>query len=143
MSGKTRRERVPFGGPRKRLEVVWADKKHSEGYVARWINDQDDRLARAEAAGYEFVRPEEIAGVGDKEVHGGNTDLNSRVSRVVGRTGNDQPIRSYLMKISREFYAEDQQKKEAHNRLTDDSVRAGAAGGAQVDNKYGKVDLRA
>lgn len=138
---RTRRNRTPFSANRKRLEVVWREPEKQAGYVARWFNDQDDRIERAEYAGYEFVKPEEIVGVGDREVHGGNTDLGSRVSRVVGRTSNNQPIRAYLMKIQRDFYVEDQQEKEKVNRRVDEAVRAGRAGGASVDNQYGSVDL--
>lgn len=135
---RTHRERVPFSANRKRLSV----NLKIDGYVHRWFNDQDDRIQRAIDAGYEFVKPEEIGSVGDKEVHGGNSDLNSKVSRVVGRTSDNQPIRAFLLKLKSEFYAEDKAKKEATNRLVDDAVRAGKAGGASVENQYGSVDLK-
>lgn len=142
MSGKTRRVRVPFSGPRKKLDVIWADKKSAEAYVARWVNDQGNRIQDALAAGYDFVLQEEIAGVGVSDVHSGNTDIGSRVSRVVGRTNTNDSIRAYLMKIEKGFYDEDQLAKESHNQLTDHSVRAGTVGGAMIGNQYGKVDLR-
>lgn len=135
---KTHRERVPFSANRTRLSVQALEK----GFVYRWFNDQDDRISRAVAAGYEFAKPEEIGGVGDKEVHGGNSDLNSKVSKVVGRTGENKPIRAFLMKLRDEWYAQDQSKKEETNRLVDQAVRANKAGGASVENQYGKVDLQ-
>jgi len=134
--------RVPFSGPRKKLDVIWADKKSAEAYVARWVNDQGNRIQDALAAGYDFVLQEEIAGVGVSDVHSGNTDIGSRVSRVVGRTNTNDSIRAYLMKIEKGFYDEDQLAKESHNQLTDHSVRAGTVGGAMIGNQYGKVDLR-
>lgn len=138
MSQKTHRERVPFSANRTRLSVKLKEK----GYQHRWFNDQDDRVQRALDAGYEFVTPEEIGRVGDKEVHGGNTDLGSKVSRVVGRTAENKPIRAILMKIRDDWYQEDKAKKEATNRLVDEAVRAGKPGGANVENQYGNVDLR-
>ena len=136
-----RRERTPFSAGRKRLEVRWKDKDFDKKYRAHWFNDQDGRLERAEDAGYEFVKPDEAIGVGDREVHSGNTDQNSRVSRVVGRTKDSKPIRSFLMKIRLDWFKEDQAKKEERNSLVDQAIRAGKAGGAEIGNKYGDVKL--
>lgn len=134
-----RRQRVPFSAQRKRLQV---DAKFP-GFHIRWFNDQDDRLQRAEGAGYEYVHKKEVGQVGDKDVSNGNTDVNSRVSRVVGRTRDNQPIRAYLMKIRDEWFKEDQAKKEEVNRMVDEAIRAGKAGGADVKNSYGEVKLDA
>lgn len=134
---KEHRERTPFSANRTRLSVKLKDK----GFVHRWFNDQDDRIQRALDAGYEFVKPDEIGSVGDKEVHGGNTDIGSKVSRVVGRTAQEQPIRAFLMKIREEWYLADQELKERKNRLVDEAIRAGNAGGAGVTNKHGQVQL--
>jgi hypothetical protein len=134
---KTHRERVPFSANRKRLQV---DEKF-DGFVTRWFNDQDDRLTRALDAGYEFVDKADVKQVGDKDVSNGNTDLNSKVSRVVGRTAQSAPIRAYFMKIRKDWYDKDQDAKEQKNRLVDEAVRAGQAGGAAVENQYGSVDL--
>lgn len=135
MSDKTRRERTPFSANRKRLDTA-----QRAGYVRRWFNDQDDRIQRAEAAGYTFVKKGETE-VGDKEVGRGNTDINSRTSTVVGRTAQSQAIRAYLMEIPEAWYQEDQAKKEATNQMVDDAIRAGTAGGASVKNRYGDVAL--
>lgn len=133
-----RRQRVPFSAQRKRLQV---DAKFP-GYHIRWFNDQDDRLQRAEDAGYEYVHRKEVGQVGDRDVSNGNTDVNSRVSRVVGRTKDNQPIRAFLMKIKDEWYRADQNKKEEQNALVDESIRAGKASGADVKNSYGEVRLQ-
>jgi hypothetical protein len=132
-----RRERVPFSAQRKRLQVDTS----FPGYHIRWFNDQDDRLTRAEEAGYQYVDRKEVGRVGDKDISNGNTDVNSRVSRVVGRAANNQPIRAYLMKIKDEWHKDDQVKKEEVNRRVDDAIRAGKAGGADVKNAYGEVKL--
>lgn len=132
-----RRKRVPFSANRKRLQV---DKKFP-GYVIRWFNDQDDRLQRAEDAGYEYVHKKEVGQVGDKDISNGNTDLNSRVSRVVGRTRDNQSIRAYLMKIREEYWKEDQAEKAKINDRVDEAIRAGKSGGADVKNSYGDVKV--
>lgn len=135
---KTHRERVPFSANRKRLQI---DEKF-DGFITRWFNDQDDRIQRAEAAGYEFVNRDSVKQVGDKDVANGNTDMNSKVSRVVGRTAENQPIRAFLMKIRKEWYEADKAKKEETNRLVDEAVRAGTVGGADIKNQYGEVKLQ-
>lgn len=131
------RKRVAFSANRKRLDIG----KEFKGYRTRWFNDQDDRLQRALDAGYEFVPKKEVGQVGDKDISNGNTDMNSKVSRVVGRTRAEAPIRAFLMRIREEFYNEDQAKKEETNRMVDDAIRAGKAGGAAVGNQYGEVKL--
>jgi hypothetical protein len=118
--------------------------KQFPGFVTRWFNDQDDRIQRAEDAGYLFVNRTEVGQVGDKDVSNGktgNTDLNSKVSRVVGRTAQSQPIRAFLMKIPHELYNEDQAAKEEVNRRVDDAIRAGKSGGAAIENQYGNVEI--
>jgi hypothetical protein len=139
MTDREKRPRVAFSANRKRLQVD----ENFPGFITRWFNDQDDRLQRAEAAGYAFVHRKEVGQVGDKDISNGNTDVNSRVSRVVGRTAQNAPIRAYFMKIPQAFYNEDQAKKEEPNRLVDDAIRAGKAGGADIKNQYGKVELQA
>lgn len=135
---KTHRARVPFSANRKRLQV---DEKF-DGFVTRWFNDQDDRIQRALAAGYEFVDRDDVKQVGDKDVTNGNTDMNSKVSRVVGRTAENQPVRAFLMKIRKEWFDADKAKKEETNRLVDEAIRAGTAGGAAIQNQYGEVKLQ-
>jgi hypothetical protein len=138
---KTRRERTPFSASRKRLEVRYTEKDFEKQWHVHWFNDQDGRPERALDAGYEFVKPEEVRGIGDREVHSGNTDLNSKVSRVVGRAEGGQPIRAYLMKLPLDLYNEDQAKKQEANDLVDRAIRAGRAGGANIGNNYGDVKV--
>lgn len=138
---RTRRERTPFSASRKRLEVRFKDPDFRQKFHPHWFNDQDGRIERAQDAGYEFVTPEEVVGVGDREVHSGNTDIGSKVSRAVGRTESNHEIRAYLMKLRREWYDEDQREKQKQNDLVDEAIRAGKAGGADIGNKYGEVKL--
>lgn len=144
-SARTRQEstregraaRVPFGAHRLKLQLSEADLKAFDkaGYVTRWFNDQDGRVERAQSGGYEFVKPEEALSLGQGAIHQDNSDLGNRVSKVVSR--GDPIIRSYLMKIKKEWYTEDQESKEEINRRVDETIAAGEAGGVEVENKYG------
>jgi hypothetical protein len=98
---RSKKERVPLGA-RNRLGFRNLDKR----FHYHLINDQDDRLARAQEAGYEFVESDEK--MGDTRVAEGTT-LGSRVSKPVG---NDTT--GYLMRIPMKFYNEDQAAKEAN-----------------------------
>ena len=129
MPNVTKRERVPFGSHRTRLQT-----KERKGFVRRWFNDVDDRIERAIAAGYHFVSDKD-AKVGEGEIHQGTTDLNGRVSKVVSKN-TQPPIRGFLMEIPRSHYEEDQREKEGVNRRVDVAIRAGNPGGATVEQGY-------
>lgn len=131
-----RRKRTPFSANRRRLQV---DDKFP-GYKLRWFNDTEDRIQRALDAGYEFVTKDHVSQVGDKDVS--NTKgLDSRVSRVVGQNKVAQPIWAFLMKLPDALHAEDQAEKAKINARVDEALRAGKAGGANVEKKYGDVRI--
>jgi hypothetical protein len=73
-------------------------------YNYRVINDKDGRLQRAIDGGYEFVESTEE--LGDVRVADA-TKIGSKVSKPVGHG-----ITGYLMRIKREWYDEDQSKKQ-------------------------------
>jgi len=125
--------RVPFGGHRARLDLSDAERKSfvERGMVPRFINDQDGRIERALAGGYQFVKDEHALSLGQGALHKGNSDLGSRVSKVVSR--GEPVIRAYLMEIPKEFYDEDQSAKEAVNRRVDEALGRGT-----VENEYGE-----
>lgn len=128
--GKT--DRIPFGANRQRLAVRDKD----PNYVYRWVNDTEDRLARAEAGGYVYVTKDELSEkLGEGQLHQENTDLNSRVSKIVSK-GETTPIRGYLMKIKKSWYDQDQKAKEALTDEVDQAILRGRAGGAAIDNQY-------
>ena len=126
---KPRRSRKPFGARRTKLQV-----EPIKGFVLRWFNDVDGRVERAQEGGYEFVQKGEIENIGEFEIHQDNSDVNSKVSKVVSR--GEPVIRAYLMKIKQAWYDEDQAAKEAVNRQVDESLRQGTPGGNVVDNQY-------
>ena len=130
--------RVPFGGPRLKLQLSNEDAQRfvTRGFVPRWINDQDGRLARAMSGGYNYVKPENAGSLGQGALHAGNTSQDSRVSKVVSR--GEPVITSYLMEIKKEYYDEDQALKETRNAKVDEALAGGETGGASVENAYGK-----
>jgi len=120
--------RVPFGGHRARLALSDEDSKafQERGMIPRFINDQDGRIERALEGGYNFVKPEHAGSLGANAMHKGNSDLGSRVSKVVSR--GEPVIRAYLMEIKKEYYDEDQRAKEEVNRRVDESLGRGTVG---------------
>ena len=131
------RKRTPFSANRKRLQV---DNKFP-GFYLRWFNDTGDRIQRALEAGYEFVKKDSVSQVGDKDVS--NTKgLDSRVSKAVGQNVMGQPIWAFLMKIPNALHAEDMAEKAKVNARVDEALRAGKAGGSDVQNRYGDVSLK-
>ena len=130
--------RVPFSGPKLRMQMSDQERKvfDTRGYVPRWINDQDGRLQRALSGGYDYVDPKYATSIGSGALHAGNTSKDSRVSMVVSR--GVPVITSYLMEIKKEFYDEDQKVKQDRNDLVDKTLEGGGAGGAAVENQYGK-----
>ena len=137
--GKT--ARVPFGGPRLKLQLSPQDQKlfKMREMVPRWFNDEGSRIQMALGAGYNFVEPKFAGSLGQGALHQDGKDSESglRVSLIVNR--GDPVVRAYLMEIKKEFYDEDQKAKEAVNEQVDEALAAGGAGGdALGSNKYGE-----
>lgn len=123
-----RRERVPFGVNRRRLAVH----KKDPNYVYYWFNDTEDRLQRARAAGYEHVTKKMLGdtNVGDLDVNNQNSDINSNVSKRVNAT-----LTTYLMRIKKEDWDEDQALKQLAADQIDHAIYGGGAD--KVQNSYG------
>jgi hypothetical protein len=100
----SRPTRTPLGA-RNRLTFDNRD----PAYVYRVINDVDDRIERAKAAGYEHVDSD--GSLGDERA-GEAKKLTRRVKKPVGNG-----INGYLMRIKREWYDEDQAEK--HRRINE------------------------
>lgn len=132
VSGSGRKDRIPLGRPRMKLNV-----KPREGYHRHWINDTPGRLEDAVNGGYSFVRNEIVGQGGDVSQVGG---LDDRVSRVVGVAADGGPLRAYLMEMPQDMYEADQRAKMADIALTEDEIKRGVKGrevaGVEGENIY-------
>jgi hypothetical protein len=133
-----RSTRVPLGVARSKLSVP-----ARKGYVRRWINDTEGRLANAESGGYQFVEDPALQ-IGEADIDNANRDLGARTSRVVDKTTGQK---AYLMEIKEEFYKEDQAAKIAAVEEVDQRIKKGkleeVAGGYVPDKGRGiQIDTR-
>jgi len=127
-------ERVPFGGHRTKLQLSKQDQEELSGYNLHWFNDKDGRIEAAINAGYTFVEPQQARSLGVAGLHQENSDLNSKVSKVVSRGG--EPIRAYLMKINKDWHEEDKAAKVRSTQAVDDALRPVTQGGQTVESGY-------
>ena len=98
-------------------------------YEYRVVNDVDDRIAQFIEGGYELVN-DSSTDVGDKRVSQG-TSVGSKKIFSVG-----QGTKGYLMRIPKEWYAEDQARKQGVVNLQEASIKEKA-----LDGTYGKLDI--
>lgn len=125
------KSRRPLGVPKKKLEVPILP-----GYHVHVMNDIPGRIQAALEGGYVFVTPQEAPGFGSGDVVPGNSDLGNRVSRVVGKTADNLPLRAYLMKIKQEWYDRDQDAKARVMDKTDEAIRGGQINRKPGDKRY-------
>ena len=98
-------------------------------YVYRVVNDTEDRIAQFIEGGYELV-DNDSTDVGDKRVSQG-TSVGSKKIFSVG-----QGTKGYLMRIPKEFYDEDQDRKQGFVNKQEASIKEKA-----LDGNYGKLDI--
>ena len=128
MNAKTtkRVERKPLAqqGP----QSVAGDKDPNFSY--RFVNDTGSRVANFQAAGYEIVKDDNLV-VGDNRVF--DPSDNGSGKRVIS---NDGTV-SYLMRIKKEWHAEDQAKKQAHVDETEGAIKQTAS----QNSDYGSIKI--
>jgi len=116
--------RVPVSGPRDLLTVADRD----PNYVYRWVNDTPGRVERFKTGGYECV--EDAGEIGQSTVDRGSR-LGSVVTRSVGGA-----VTAVLMRISREWYDEDQAAKMDEIDRLEESMRQEA-----LQDRYGTLTI--
>lgn len=122
-----RKARVPLGVPKQKLAVP-----KRAGFQRRWINDDGGRLHQALEGDWKFVEDPTLK-VGDDD---GNSDVGSRVSRIVGKKKTGQPLRAFLMEIEDEFYQEDQEQKLASVREMERQIKRGNVHNSGSEHRY-------
>lgn len=140
---KGERKRIPMSLPIQKLQVP-----DIPGYHLHWMRGSAGRIQQAQNAGYEFVRPDEVAlnnvGIGGDADKTGNTDMGDRVSVISGDTDEqNQAVRLYLMKQPMEFYLADQKIAQGRNDDIADTLTAGYRSGTVGGTADGetRVDL--
>lgn len=118
--------RVPVG-QRNLLTVKGKDPE----YNYRVVNDVDSRVAQFQEAGYEIVSRTGPVEVGDKRASAG-TPVGSAHHFSVG--GGQKAV---LMRIKKEWYAEDQQRKADFVNAQEASIKQKA-----LDGNYGKLEIK-
>jgi len=121
-------ERVPLGVWRQRLGA-----RVPQGMTGRWINDEGDRVIRAQRAGYIFLDD-------DGRTVAVNEDVGQRVSKVVGKDDNGHPIRAYLMALDTKLYQQDQTAKATQIDETEELIRHADHGRKPGDGRYDTKD---
>jgi hypothetical protein len=137
VSSKNRKKRVPLGVHHSKLSVP--PELIPDNKVGRWVNDVDNRVEMAQNGGYEFVASTTNAKVGGGHKNE-NTDIGGRISKIVG-SKNGKPMRAYLMMINRDWYEEDQAKKQEKVDEVDRAIKH--PGFLNRDKTYGNVDYKA
>ena len=144
LAGSKDFKRIPMTSPTRKLEVP-----EIPGYRMYWFRGEPGRLQRAQRAGYEFVKPEEIE-IYNQDLAGdlnspGHTDLGDRVSVAAqdGAAENGQYLRLYLMKIKQEWYNADQEQYEREKiDPIVNSIGIGSIGAGEGGEQPGDVPLR-
>ena len=122
-SARVARKPLTQRGP----QAIAGDKNPEFEY--RFVNDTGSRIQNFKAAGYEFVTGDDLI-VGDNRVSDA-TDLGS-AKRVISNDGTT----SYLMRIKREWYEEDQASKAAAIKEQEAAMKQEASTGM-----YGKLNI--
>ena len=119
-----RTQRVPVG-TRNILTVARKD----PNYVYRIINDSGDRVQEFLDAGYELVESDSVR-VGDKRVNSATSE-GSKAHLSVG-----QGQKAFVVRIKKEWYEEDQARKQEHVNQLEQATKAKA-----LDGTYGKLEI--
>lgn len=93
-----------------------------------WVNDENGRLEKMLAKGYEFYD----SNAGDAKQIFSEEKNSGRKTQRVGTTAQGNTLRAHLMYIPQEWYEEDQAAKRKENNEKMDQVMRGRVGGAGV-----------
>ena len=132
-----KQQRVPVGGARTNLQLSTADLEEFKRrrMHPRWVNDANGGVEQRLAGGYTFVDPKHAFSLGGQiAVEGDNTDIESKVSKVVSRSG--PPIIAFLMEISYKFLAEDNRLRHEQTMPVDRALQAVQDGGQTIESGY-------
>ena len=128
------RERAgSFGGPRLKLKVF----REIPGYQLYWDNDSDGSIEELIHEGFDFVTPAEVGM--ERKVRSTvveDKDLDSRVSKHVGKNSAGAPMKAYLLKLPEELWQEREAMKNQQADRWDSSIRRQAGTGIEEGRRY-------
>lgn len=132
-------DRIPVGGHRDIMTVYGKD----ESYEYRWVEDKSDagsRILRFKRGGWEFVSadPRDSSGgviVGEENVY--SSEQNGSIVRLPTGGANY----SYLMRIKKEWYDEDQVAKQDKIDMVEDAIRRTGTSEGEDFGQYGNVAI--
>lgn len=104
---RKRQERGPSDPMLGRLKLSIPEECKDKDFVYRWVNDTAMRLTAMQAQDWEMVDDMDIAG--DSR----NSSIGTRVERIVDERTVTAPKKGFLMRKYKEFYDEDERRKEA------------------------------
>lgn len=119
-------KRTPIGS-RNVLTVQGKD----PNYHYRIVNDEGDRIAAFEEAGYELVEATDVR-IGDKRVNKPSAE-GTKAQAAVGLG-----MKAYVMRIPKDWHDEDQKSKQAKIDSLEQSMKETAQNGSY---NYGKIDI--
>lgn len=128
--------RVPVSSNRAPLAVRGLDQSR---YVARFVNDVEDRIARFIEGGYQFVSRDKDGNISIGEATAGTSSaVDSRIKKAVGRG-----VVAYLLALPRELYEEDQAAKQREIDEIEDSIKRPTkkSGPLSNDIDHGRVSI--
>lgn len=121
-SGRVRR--TPVGA----RNVLSVQGKHPD-YEYRIVNDEGDRVEQFKAGGYDVVSASDVT-VGDRRINAASAEGSAAQVSVGGG------IKAVVMRIKKEWYAEDQEAKIASIAQTEATTQSEALKG-----NYGKLEI--
>lgn len=128
---KITRERMPFNNFTKKMDVYLPpDGELVRDYHLHKFVDRGGRIDRAKAAGYEFVYKHEVA-IDNENVANREHGMDDVVSWISGTSEKGDAEVTYLMKIRKEYWDEDQAAIQAQVDATDAAIRRGTIGNTQ------------
>lgn len=134
---EARKARVPMGIPRSKLSAP-----DIPGYVLRWFNNRNGRIEAAELGGWQFVTYTELAGqaIGQTNVRPTTDEMGQNITALVGTDDRGSEMRSYLMKIEKDLYDEDQAVKAANIDMQEQGITT--LPGVGSEHQYGAENTR-
>lgn len=119
-------QRTPIG-----TRNVLTVKNKDPNYEYRIVNDTDDRIQQFKDAGYELV-PDEATSVGDTRVN------KSSSTGSVKEISVGQGQKAYLMRIKKEWYQEDQARKQQNVTALERATKEKALDGTYGELKFSR-----